>query len=69
MLPRLAAEHILDAATAAGLGSGSFKDGERMTRNLVRVASGETQRRRAPLTEYAAALMGIKIERVGPSDG
>ncbi len=66
MLPRLAAETILDAATATGLGSGSFKDGEAMTRNLMRVAHGETRRRLAPLTEHAAALMGIEIERVKP---
>ncbi len=64
MLPRLAAESILDAATATGLGSGSFKHGEKMTRDLMRVAQGETHRRRAPLTEHAAALMGIKVEKV-----
>ena len=64
MLPRLAAEDVLDAATAMGLGTGSFKDTERVTRNLMDVARGETRRRRAPLTEHAAALMGIKIEKV-----
>lgn len=69
MLPRLAAEDLLDAATATGLGTGSFKDAERVTRNLMDVAKGEKRRHRAPLTEHAAALMGIKIEKVKPSDG
>ena len=64
MLPRLAAENILDAATASGLGTGSFKDADRVMRNLMDTARGETGRRRAPLTEAAAALMGIKVEKV-----
>ncbi len=68
MLPRLAAEGILDAATATGLGSGSLKDAKAVTRNLMDTARGETRRRRAQLTgAAAAALMGIKIERVKPN--
>ena len=66
MLPRLAAEQILDAATSAGLGAGSMSDAEGVTRKLMDQASGETTRRRAPLTEAAAAIMGISIERVKP---
>ncbi len=69
MLPRLAAEDILDAATSTGLGSGSIKDAETVTRNLMDLASGETRRRVAPLTEAGAAIMGIKIEKVKRSDG
>ena len=68
MLPRLHAEQMLDAATSAGLGTGSMKDAETVARNLMDVARGETRRRRAPLTEAGAALMGIKIEKVGPSN-
>ncbi len=67
MLPRLVAEELLDAATATGLGSGSIKDAEKVTRNLMDTARGEKRRRRAQLTEAAAALMGIKIERVKPN--
>ncbi len=67
MLPRLHAEDMLDAATATGLGSGSIKDAEAMTRTLIDTARGEPRRRRAPLTGAAAALMGIKIEKVTPN--
>jgi hypothetical protein len=69
MLPRLAAEDMLDAATTTGLGTGSLEDAETVTRNLMDLASGEARRRAAPLTEAGAALMGIKVEKVKRSDG
>lgn len=69
MLPRLAAEDLLDRATATGLGTGSIKDAERMTRNLMTVAKGESRPRSGGLNAGALALMGIKVEIVGSSDG
>jgi hypothetical protein len=69
MLPRLAAEETLDASTAVGLGTGSYKDGKAVTRNLMKVASAGRSPRRSTASPAALEMMGIKVEMVGSSDG
>ena len=61
MMPRLAAEEMLDASTAVALGSGTLKDAAGVTARLLR-ATGDEQQRRAPAPSPAAlAAMGIEV--------
>ncbi len=62
MLPRLAAEDMLDSSTSVALGTGSIKDAKGVTRNLMKQAQGNTRPRRGTLSEGALAAMGIGVE-------
>ncbi len=61
MLPCLAAEDVLDASTAAGLGSGMMKNAGRIIANLQQVSRGGGKARRGHASPAALAAMGIAV--------